>query len=675
MPKLVTDPSLRVQNLSAIEVEQIEPIDFMSLVRRIWYGKFTILCVTVLSITLAGYYAFAIATPRFAAVATLKIGTNSDPLRDNEAAALGLSMERSALNTEVAVLTSRHLLEQVIAELDLLDDPAFNRYLVPIVPWSLTALRNGLRDMLTGVETPTPDDAAILDKTIENLASTLSIRAVRDTYIFEIWATTGNPEMSAQIANQLAQHYLADQVAFKQQSTAQRFDWLAARVYDLQMSLEQKETRINEMIVADRADDATAFDALSRQSVETRSRLADIRAALGEAEAKLLRSDASLTSAAIPEKQRLEADVRRFSEQAQALEAFQGSLDHQLAAQSASRIRLQQLRREADATRVLYETFLARLQETRVQQDLQQADSRILSLASPGKYVAPRKMLILAIAALLGLCMGVLGVLTRHALRRGFHSAEALAEGTGLRVLTQIPRLRRGKPHQWLGYLNAKPASVASEAVRNLRTSLLLADPTTMPQVILSTSSVAGEGKTTLSVALAHNLSGLGKSVLLFETDMRQPCFARYLQCEAQDLGAVISGKHPLEAAISRDPRLAADVLAGRPTSQNPADQFSGAAFSKFIADLRTRYDFIILDAPPVLPVPDARILAQVADSITYAVRWERTDQRLVHAGIRALEDVNAKISGVILSQVDLKRLKRYGGIHPAQYGDAYFQN
>ena len=112
-----------------------------------------------------------------------------------------------------------------------------------------------------------------------------------------------------------------------------------------------------------------------------------------------------------------------------------------------------------------------------------------------------------------------------------------------------------------------------------------------------------------------------------------------------------------------------------RAGAENPADQFSSPAFAAFIEKLRGMYDFIIVDAPPVLPVPDARILAQHSDAILYAVRWDKTDKRLIRAGQSALGTVNANITGLVLTQVNMKQLRRYGQAHLADYGHAYCMN
>ena len=260
-------------------------------------------------------------------------------------------------------------------------------------------------------------------------------------------------------------------------------------------------------------------------------------------------------------------------------------------------------------------------------------------------------------------------------LRRGFISADNLSAATQLPVFAQIPNLNFRKPAKIFNYLGRKPSSAAAEAICNLRTSLLLAQPSKTPQVILSTSSVAGEGKTTQSIGLAHNLASLGKSVLLIEADARQPAFSKYFNGTGYDLGQIIHGKVAIKDAICKDPRLTADIVMARAGAENPADQFSSPAFATFIKKLRGMYDFIIVDAPPVLPVPDARILAQHSDAILYAVRWDKTDKRLVRAGQSALSNVNANITGLVLTQVNMKRLRRYGQAHLADYGHAYCLN
>lgn len=677
MAKLIEDGALKIQNLSAVEIQRIEPLDLMGLVRGIWYGKYVIALCVALGVVTAGYYAFAVAQPRYAATTTLEINGATSPAMNVEQALTG-GTDPAQINTEVAILRSRHLMAQVVAHLDLTADPEFNRYLTPVPPLSATGLRTRLRNALTGEAEVIPDQAAILEKTAQNLSDAISAGVQRDTYIFHITATTGTPAKSALIANTLAQVYLADQVAGKHAETETAVNWLSDRVYDLQLQLEAKETAVNDLIAQARVQDNSVFDALSRQADETASRLADAQANLAASQTALAGMSVAQQVATTGNltRERLSTEVDRYTNQVAALSVFQTSLNRQLAEQSAGLIRLQQLRREAEATRVIYETFLARLQETSIQRGLQNPDSRVLAHATQGTYVAPRKMLILAIAGLLGALAGIGIVLLRQALRSGFTDATELAKVTGLPVMAQIPLIARRKGGQVLDYLRQKPTSVAAEAVRNLRTSLLLADQGRVPQVILSTSSIPGEGKTTQAIALAQNLAGLGKAVLLIEADIRQGTFARYFQHGQQgSFIDVLTGQTALADAVVTDARLGADVLSARPMLQNPADLFASPALGALLAQLRKTYDYIIIDAPPVLPVPDARLLAQHVDAVLYAVRWNKTPRHLVLAGQHALEGVNAPITGLVLAQVDGRKMHQYGGSYFASYGQPYYQN
>ena len=107
-----------------------------------------------------------------------------------------------------------------------------------------------------------------------------------------------------------------------------------------------------------------------------------------------------------------------------------------------------------------------------------------------------------------------------------------------------------------------------------------------------------------------------------------------------------------------------ADMLVAEKTSTNPADVYSSERFRAFLAEQRGKYDYIIIDTPPVLAVPDARVIGQSVDAILYTVRWDYTSQTQVREGLRAFEGVNLKVSGLVLSQIGISAMKRRG------YGD-----
>jgi capsular exopolysaccharide synthesis family protein len=181
------------------------------------------------------------------------------------------------------------------------------------------------------------------------------------------------------------------------------------------------------------------------------------------------------------------------------------------------------------------------------------------------------------------------------------------------------------------------------------------------------TSSLPGEGKTTMSLALAQNLVGLDKSVLLIEGDIRRRVFNQYFDTtNTKGLVSVLSGDVSLKDAVIRDDVLGADVLLSEETKVNAADVLSSQRFLNFLDDARNAYDFVIIDTPPVLVVPDARVVAQHADMVLFAVRWDQTTKTQVKASMRMFETVGMPVNGLILNQINPTGMKQYG------YGDTY---
>ena len=247
-------------------------------------------------------------------------------------------------------------------------------------------------------------------------------------------------------------------------------------------------------------------------------------------------------------------------------------------------------------------------------------------------------------------------------------------------MIGQIPLIPARDRKNTLKYLEDKPTSAAAEAIRNLRTSLMLSNLDKKPQVIVSTSSIPGEGKTTVSLSLAKFLSGLGKSVLLVEGDIRRRTLNEYFpDMPRNGIASVLNGDVKFADAIHRPDGFGADVLGGEKTNVNAADIFSSDRFKAFISEMRDQYDFIIIDTPPVLVVPDARIISQNADAILFSVKWDSTNKGLVEEAMRFFHNSNQRITGLVLSQIDEKGMKRYGygGEYGAygSYGKGYYDS
>ena len=382
---------------------------------------------------------------------------------------------------------------------------------------------------------------------------------------------------------------------------------------------------------------------------------------MGEArEAFLARADVRLQS--------IENDVVRNRAQVRSLEVSLLATEQDAGLEFDKLQTIQQAERELASTQTLYETFLTRLKETSLQQGLQQADSRVLSESPGGFYVSPQKSRILVMSGILGFMVGLAIILGRQYLHTGFRTSTDLERQLGLPVIGQIPRLKIRGRKQLVPFLIENPTSAAVEAYRNLRTSVLMSSLDTPPQIILSTSAVPGEGKTTNALSLAQNFAGLGKRVLLLEGDIRRQTLFEYFDL-SRNIGGlltVLEGHKTLPEVVVHDERMGIDILFGEKSTANAADVFSSATFAEFLQSLRESYDYIIIDTPPVLVVPDARVLGQHADALIFTVAWNRTSGEQIRESIRQLASVNVPITGMVLSQIDAAGMKRYG------YGDRY---
>ncbi len=680
-----------------------DEIDLGKLFQTLWRGKLWILLSGLMALIIGVFYAYVVAVPVYTANATVALETRQEQVMDIESVVTGLGGDQSTINTEVEVIRSRGLIEQLVMDMNLLEDPEFNSTLRPEPAFSVGKVVEFIRGLVSALpEKQIPSQRAILDRTIDNTLAAISASNVRQSFVFQITAVTQNPDKSALMANRLAALYINDQIAVKFDKTEQATLWLSERVSGLQVQLETAEAKLKDFSANTQLVNADALVALNRQIKDLRDRQTDMAAQADTAASKLealkaaengdpaafaqIADDSLLEQVLIRLQNGTEGSQQAFDTRAQAviaraeLEAARASsqfaalensitdVSARIGNQSQELVELEQLQREAEANRLLYEAFLSRLKETSIQQGIQQADSRVLSLAVvPISPSAPRKSMILALSLMLGLMAGSGAILAREFSQNTFRVAEDLEAKTGYSVIGQIPLIPAKRRKNVLNYLVEKPNSAAAEAIRNLRTSMLLANIDHPPQVIMSTSSIPGEGKTTQSIALTQNLSGLGAKVLLIEGDLRRRVFNEYFnQPDQKGFLSVLSGDATLEDVVIHDSELKADLLFGEKSAINAADLFSSKKFATFIKMLRDHYDYIIIDTPPVLAVPDARVIGQLADAILYTVKWDSTSHRQVLDGLKSFESVNIKVSGLVLGQINKRGMKRYG------YGDSY---
>ena len=342
--------------------------------------------------------------------------------------------------------------------------------------------------------------------------------------------------------------------------------------------------------------------------------------------------------------------------------------------QGKASIKLRELERDAQSTRTLYDTFQSRFKETEAKGQVQTPDSRRLDRASvPGEPSFPNIVLILGLTLFGSTVLGVVIALLLERLDNGYKSGAEVERTLGIANLAVVPRID-GKA--LVGdRIVQKPLSSFSEAVRSVYTGLLLSNIDTPPQVVLVTSTVPGEGKTSLSVSLGRMAAKNAMRVLLIDGDFRHPSVSGQILPQMPELGLIdfLAGKCDLSQAVYDDPMSPLQFMPVVTKPSNPAGVLGSQSMKNLIEALRPHYDLIVIDAAPVLPVSDTRLLASLVDKVLYVVRWDSTPREAIASGIKLLREAGADIAGTILNRADMRQHSIYGyGYSSYGYGGHY---
>lgn len=700
-------------------------LNLLEIGSTLWRGKLLIASAVAVAGAL-GIASVLGTTPNYLAQTEMALEITTPPVMEIQAVVQGFTGDEASINTEMSTITSGEMIRRLVEQLDLVQDPEFNPHLPDPDgrPWLASAedwVRGIAATVRGGAEAEpapiTPEQQ--LNDTVDAVREIVTAEDGRATFVFTISATTTDPVKSTRIVNTLAQLYRDDQIRQKVETTDRMANWLSDRVTDLRGELDTQQAKIADLQARTGLVSAESLAALNQQAIDLSTQLREAQGEVSNtdrtmADLQAARTAADLVAAVAPiddgqlaasaaaaaegdgaARARFDRRLDQLVLQAQAerdratkliedLERRSDQISTQFESQSNDLQALQQLQQEVDATQILYETFLTRLRETTVQESVHQADSRVLTEATDAERIKPRPVRTLIFSILAGLLVGSGLVLAREFMQNTFRTSEDIERTLARPVLGQIPIIPSKKRFDTLAYLRSRPTSAAAEAVRNLRTSLLLSSVDRPPKIIMMTSSVPSEGKTTISIALAQNLAGLGKRVLLMEGDIRRRTFTNYFPSVEAGKGilAAVSGETALADAVIHSDEVGADVLLGDRSTINAADLFSSAAFKRMLDEARAAYDYVVIDTPPVLVVPDARVIAQYVDATVYVVHWDRTVRSQVEEGARLFQSVNVSLTGYVLSRVDPKGMRRYGyggryGRYGAysRYGYGYYTN
>jgi succinoglycan biosynthesis transport protein ExoP len=270
----------------------------------------------------------------------------------------------------------------------------------------------------------------------------------------------------------------------------------------------------------------------------------------------------------------------------------------------------------------------------------------VLQTASlPTTPSAPRPVRNALIGAALGLILGLATALLREALDGRLRDGVALERAAGVTLLGLVPKEFRSVPVPAM----SRPKSRRAEAYRAVRTNLEFLPADGMPHSIVITSASSGEGKSSLSANLGIAASRAGRDVVIIDADLRKPSAAAYFGLDSPiGLTDVLTGRWSMDEALQQIPGERLCVLASGPLPAAPGELVGSAGMAALIEDLEQRFDLVIIDTPPILPVSDGLSLAVNVDGVVLVAKMRETTRRSVQKAAEALRKINAPLVGVV---------------------------
>ena len=439
--------------------------------------------------------------------------------------------------------------------------------------------------------------------------------------------------------------------------------------------LREKEAELNTQY----AQATTQFGSAFPKVVELSNQLKQVRADIVAEEKSIREGLGNEYSAAL---QREKLLTSAFEEQKQEANKL-----------NESAITYSSLKRDADTNRQLYQDLLQRLKEAGVSAGLRSSNIRVVDVAQPPTQpITPNVPRNIELGLLFGLACGIGLAFVLESLDttvRNMAEVNAISMLPGLgtiplqvssnghsrkRLTTIAGDDGRSEPLNLITYM--RPKSEAAEAYRALRTSILLSSFGAPPKVILVTSALPQEGKTTISANSALVLAQRGSRVLLLDADLRRPGLQRLFGIEPRGgLSTLISGVDKLENVVAPFPEVPnLWILPAGPIPPQPAELLGSTLMKEYIARWRDEFDHVIIDTPPCLSVTDAVVLSPEADRVILVARAGRTTKPALRHACDVLLQANARVMGIVLNALDLRSgdgyYYSYGGLYSQYYDE-----
>lgn len=629
------------------------------------------------------------------------------------------SRDQEFYQTQYGLLRSRSLAERVARELRLMDDRAFlDLYGITDTPGVLSS------------ERPLDNSAGARERRLRLVADLLlkhlTVSPERLSRLVEVTYTSPDPQLSARIANAWGQFFIRSNIERRFDATAYARSFLETRLADLRQRLDQSERQLVGYAASERiinvntpvgtgvtgerpimADDLVAYNAALVEAREQRIRtegalrsgaasstasvnnvtLMGLRQRRSEvaAEHARLRSQfedeyppvqalaaqlAQLDRSIGTEEARIASNLRGENRQAAAREQ---ELNQRVETLKTNLIDLRRrsiqyniLQREVDTNRTLYDGLLQRYKEIGIAGGVGTNNVSVVDQARvPDRPSSPRPLLNLLLGLFAGTVLGAGLAFGLEQMDEAITDPSEMETTLGVPSLGVVPKLATDEPLVEL----QNRRSPLTEAYLTIKTNLQFATPHGIPRSLLITSTRAGEGKSTTALALATILSRQGLKVCIVDSDMRSPSLHYRLEISNEKgLSSVLSSNARWDS-VAQDTNLAGvKAIAAGPHPPNAADLLSGPWLDALLVDLTAHFDHVIIDAPPMLGLADAPLLASKVGGVVYVVESYGVESRAARVALSRLRNSNAAILGAVLTKFESKKAG-YGYGYDYGYG------
>ncbi|HXS42013.1 MAG TPA: polysaccharide biosynthesis tyrosine autokinase [Stellaceae bacterium] len=712
-----------------ITLESGESLSIATLLRVIRRNLWWILLVTLAAVAVAAVVLHFI-PPRFEADTVLEISQRQPPIpSDTTPERQDNSIDDLMVNSQVDAIVATPVLDAVISQLKLDQDPEFNPILAARMPSQLWAPIAAVLDFARGIEarirsyvSPSQGQPGDLEHRLveDKLRGALAVSVKGKSRNIVLTATSESPEKSAAIANAVAAAFLENRLNVQSGHMTQITGWLDNRLTQLREKMMQSEqtleklrtnlgqykgmttTLLSEQLsqITRQLIDAQAEQSATQAKYQQIQRLGKQGAEIGAADnvlaSPMIRSlreqKTQLTAQRSEELTRLgprnpdvisvnsqiaqidhaiDAEVDRISKNASdqmkvlnsrvsALDQAKRDLEKRIDVQNEGLVSVEQLQKNAETDRKTYEAFAVYRDKLAGLTAVLPPAAELLSTATaPVNPSYPRQMLILVGVALVTFLLAATLSLLREHLDDRFRNSQDVEMVLGLPTLALIPRI--SETQRFARRLSRAGQSSVAEAVR-----YLYAEVNDEPSVetslrVLISSSLQGEGKSTISARLAREAASNGRKTLLLDLDIRRGALRHSAsRSSATQLQRLPATDDLFEPIFDTESDTGLTRLSFRTGLVEPFKLLYMQQFWRRLSEITASYDLIIIDSPPILAVPDAKLIAAFADKTIFLVKWGSTKHSTASEGLRHFRTIDAKISGVVLTDVDLKKYAKY---------------